>query len=145
MKTALPLVALVLALAPAAARSSGLPSASPAATPSGSAAALPGSDWIVKSEDNVCGLRDANQLTYPGLVDYDACLEATPEMKRIDEHGIDPKSAEGIQLRNAAVTRVTKACEEVRKATGHCSVWKAVRHKDGRSITDLTDQVKAKL
>jgi hypothetical protein len=105
------------------------------------AAALPGRDWLLRTADNICGLRDANQLTRPAQIDFDACLAATPEMKRIASQGIDPKSAEGIQLRNAAVTRVTNAAESVRAADGYCSVWKEIRHKDGRAIDDLSNRV----
>lgn len=100
-------------------------------------------DWILKTSDNICGLRDANQLTHPAQIDFDTCLQATPEMRRIKDQGIDPKSAEGIQLRSAAVTRVTDACERVRSAQGHCSIWKEIRHKDGRAIPDLSSQVMA--
>lgn len=103
-----------------------------------------GRDWILRAADNVCGLRDANQLTHPGVIDFDACLAATPEMKKIESQGIDPKSAEGIQLRSAAVTRVSNAAEAVRVAGGYCSVWKEIRHKDGRAIDDLSSQVIAR-
>lgn len=102
---------------------------------------VPGRDWIVRTPDNVCGLRDANQLTNPGVIDFEACLAATPEMKKIQSQGIDPKSAEGIQLRSAAITRLTNAAEAVRSANGYCSVWKEVRHKDGRAIDDLSSRV----
>jgi len=100
-----------------------------------------GRDWILKAADNICGLRDPNQLTYPALIDFDSCLAATPEMKRIRDQGIDPKGAEGIQLRAAALTRLTDACEALRAAKGHCSVWKEIRHKDGRAIPDISSQV----
>ena len=100
-----------------------------------------GRDWILKSADNICGLRDPNQLTYPAVIDFDTCLDATPEMRRMRDQGIDPQSAEGIQLRSKAVTRLTNACESVRGTNGHCSVWKAIRHKDGRSIADISSQV----
>lgn len=102
-----------------------------------------GRDWILKSSDNICGLKEANQLTHPALIDYDTCLQATPEMRRIKDQNIDPKSAEGIQLRSAAMNRLTDACERVRVAQGHCSVWKEIRHKDGRAIPDLSSQVMA--
>ena len=102
-----------------------------------------GRDWILKSSDNICGLKEANQLTHPALIDYETCLQATPEMRRIKDQSIDPKSAEGIQLRSAAMNRLTDACERVRVAQGHCSVWKEIRHKDGRAIPDLSSQVMA--
>jgi hypothetical protein len=98
-------------------------------------------DWILKTADNICGLRDANQLTSPAVIDFETCLAATSEMKKVQQQGIDPKSAEGIQLRSAAITRVTKACEAVRTSAGYCSVWKEIRHRDGRAITDISSQV----
>ena len=107
-------------------------------------ALTPGRDWVLRAADNVCGLRDANQLTNPAAIDFDACLAATPEMKKIESQGIDPRSAEGIQLRSAAVTRLTNAADAARNSGGYCSVWKTIRHKDGRAIDDLTNQVIAK-
>jgi hypothetical protein len=146
MKSILPLLALAFLpgtlLAGASTPEIGAPVPDAVA---GSALPTTGRDWNVKSADNICGLRDASQLTQPAKVDFEACLEATAELKRIKDQGIDPKSAEGIQLRNAAVTRVTTACETVRAASGYCSVWKAVSHKDGRAIPEITDQVKAQL
>jgi len=123
----------------AATACTGLPGSFWAPLPADSLAS--GRDWILRTSDNVCGLRDPNQLTYPAKIDFGACLDATPEMTRLRNRGIDPKSAEGIQLRSAAVTRLTDACEAVRTASGHCSVWKAIRHKDGRTIPDISTQV----
>ena len=144
MKKPSPWIAAALAVLPAmlAAAPAGATPAPPPACAAGPEAALAsGRDWILKTADNICGLRDPNQLTHPALIDFDACLEATPEMRRVRDQGIDPKSAEGIQLRSAAVTRLTNACESVRVANGHCSVWKEIRHKDGRPIPDLSSQV----
>lgn len=101
--------------------------------------------WIVDRADNICGLDDAKMLSRPAKVDYDALLKATSEMKRIHDEKIDPNSSEGIQLRQAAVDRVRNASERVRQTQGHCSVWKQIRHQDGRAITDITDLVKAQL
>jgi hypothetical protein len=102
-----------------------------------------GKDWIVKATDNICGLKDANQLSNPAVVDYEALLSNTPEMKQMRDQKIDPNSPEGIRLANAAADRVQQACETVRSSLGHCSVWKEIRHRDGRTITDITNQVKA--
>lgn len=117
------------------------PAAAPVAAQVQEVAAPLGRDWILRAADNICGLRDSRQLTRPALIDFDACLKATPEMKKIESQGIDPKSAEGIQLRSRAVTRLTNAADSVRTANGHCSVWKTIRHKDGRAIDDLTAKV----
>ena len=104
-----------------------------------------GSGWIVDRADNICGLDDPKMLSKPAKVDYDALLKATPEMKKIKDDKIDPNSPQGIQLRQAAATRVQTAAEKVRVADGHCSVWKSIRHQDGRAIPDITDAVKAQL
>ena len=89
-----------------------------------------GRDWIVDKADNICGLRSPDQLSNPVLVQFDELLDATPEMKELKDEGIG---------------RDTAACEKVRSANSYCSVWKTVRHKDGRQITDVTAKVKALL
>ena len=104
-----------------------------------------GAKWIVDRADNICGLDDAKMLSKPAKVDYDALLKATSEMKKIRDDKIDPSSPEGIRLRQAAVDRVRGAADKVRVAEGYCSVWKQIRHQDGRAIPDITDLVKAQL
>lgn len=111
--------------------------------PEAAQAALPGRDWSAKAEDNICGLRDLAQVSSPVVIDFQACLDATPEMKKIKAEKIDPKSPDGIRLTTEATNRVTQACEAVQKANGYCSVWKAIKHKDGRAVTDVTSQVTA--
>lgn len=108
-------------------------------------AAVPGRDWILKSGDNICGLKEASQVSNPAVVDWQALLDATPEMKKMRDQKIDANSPEGIQLTNDATNRVTQACETIRAQQGHCSIWKTIRHKDGRAVTDVTDLVKAQL
>ena len=100
------------------------------------------SGWIVRSGDNICGLSDPKKLSNPGRVRYTELRDATPEMKKMKDKNIDPNSPEGIQLKQAAVDRIRNASDAVRGERGHCSVWKKIRHKDGRSIPDLTDLVK---
>lgn len=101
--------------------------------------------WIVDRADNICGLDDAKMLSKPAKVDYDALLKATAEMKKIKDDKIDLNSPQGIQLRQAAATRVQTAAEKVRAAESYCSVWKTVRHSDGRAVADITEAVKAQL
>lgn len=108
-------------------------------------AAVPGRDWILKSGDNICGLKEASQISSPAVVDWQALLDATPEMKKLRDQKIDANSPEGIQLTNDATNRVTQACETIRAQQGHCSIWKTIRHKDGRAVSDVTDLVKAQL
>jgi hypothetical protein len=103
------------------------------------------STWICDRSDNICGLDDPRMLSKPCKVDYDALLKATPEMKKIANDKIDPNSSEGINLRQKAVDRIRDKAEAVRTANGYCSVWKAIRHQDGRTIPDITDLVKAQL
>ena len=101
--------------------------------------------WVCDRADNICGLDDAKTLSSPAKVDYDALLKATPEYKKIKDEKIDTNSAEGIQLRQKAAERVRDACEKVRVAKSYCSVWKTIKHTDGRSIPDITDAVKDQL
>ena len=100
-------------------------------------------DWVAKAEDNVCGLRDVTQVSNPAVIDFQACLDATPEMKKVKAEKIDLKSPEGIRLLADATSRVTQACESVQRAHGYCSIWKAIKHKDGRTITDISSLVTA--
>jgi hypothetical protein len=104
-----------------------------------------GSGWICNRADNICGLDDARMLSNPAKVDYDRLMRATPEMKKVRAEGIDPDSVKGIQLRQAAVDRVRRACDAEQQARGHCSVWKAISHRDGRVIPDITDAVLLRL
>jgi hypothetical protein len=101
--------------------------------------------WICDRADNICGLDDPKMLSSPAKIDYDEVLKATPEMKKMRDDKIDPNSSEGIQLRQKGVDRVREKCDAVRTAKGYCSVWKTIRHQDGRVVPDITDQVKAQL
>jgi hypothetical protein len=101
--------------------------------------------WIADRTENICGLDDAKTLSNPAKVDYDTLLKATAEWKKMKDEKIDPNSAEGIQLRQKASERVRDACEKSRSSKGYCSVWKTIRHADGRSIPDITDAVKEQL
>ena len=139
--TALTAALLVLGLVPARAA----PAGSVRPTRADAASLEAGTGWIVDRADNICGLSDPKMLSRPAKLDYDALLRATPEMKKIKDDKIDPSSPQGIQLRQAATTRVEAAAEKVRAADGYCSVWKQIRHQDGRAISDITDKVKALL
>lgn len=104
-----------------------------------------GTPYVVNKSDNICGLDQPRQLTSPAKVDYSALLAETPEAKKIEREKIDPDSSEGITLMTKARARVLKACESVRAAQGHCSVWKVIRRRDGKALSDITDAVKRKL
>lgn len=114
-----------------------------AAVPSSASPLSASRDWTAKTEDNICGLRDVTQVSNPVVIDFQACLDATPEMKKIKAEKIDPKSPDGIRLTTEATNRVTQACESVQKSHGYCSVWKSIKHKDGRVVTDVSSLVTA--
>jgi hypothetical protein len=101
--------------------------------------------WICDRSDSICGLDDAKMLSKPAKVDYDALYKSTAEYKKIRDEKIDPNSSEGIQLRQRAVDRIREKTDSIRTQNGYCSVWKAIRHQDGRAVPDITDQVKALL
>ena len=102
-----------------------------------------GSDWIAEPSDNICGIADLKKVSNPARVDYDSLIESTPEIKEMRRDRVDPVSARGKQLRRAANELVTKAAEMVRRARGHCGIWKAIRHRDGRPIPNVTDEVRS--
>jgi hypothetical protein len=115
----------------------------PLATGSLGSAALEAAagEWIADEEDNICGISDLKKVTNPAKVSYDRLLDATPQMQELKRKGIDSDSAEGKALRKGAKTLITKTCELVRAARGHCSVWRSIGNKDGRAIPDITDEV----
>lgn len=132
--------AMLLALAPVQSVNAELP-----AKPSAAALEPGGRDWVVKAENNICGLSDAAQLSNPVVVDFQVLLDATPEYKKMKDQKISATSPEGIKLNNEAVNRIATQCESIRASNGYCSVWKEIKHKDGRAITDVTEKVKALL
>ncbi|MBI5361597.1 MAG: hypothetical protein HZA53_00370 [Planctomycetes bacterium] len=119
--------------------------------PSGGCAAGPalvgeaGADWIAQKADGICGLDDPARVSNPALVQYASLVDATPEAKKLRDEDIDPRSAAGIQLLQRAADRVRDECETVRAARGHCSVWKRIRHRDGRVVADVTEFVLARI
>ena len=70
---------------------------------------------------------------------------ARKQMKGRAPEDLVRDTPEGIQLKQAAVDRIRKASDTVRKDQGHCSVWKSISHRDGRAITDLTAAVRLRL
>ena len=102
-------------------------------------------EWVANSRDNICGLRELGQLSNPARVDHPKLLKATPELKKLRDDKIDPNSPAGIQLREKAIDRVKAACEKVRVREGICSVWRAIRHRDGRQVSNLTEKVLGEL
>jgi len=102
-------------------------------------------DWVVKSEDNVCGVSEARQITFPAKVRYDELMRATPEMKEIKRLGIDKDSARGQALITDAKSRVQDAARAVMTDKGHCSVWKKITSTSGQAVTDITDAVLQKM
>lgn len=101
--------------------------------------------WITRPEDNLVGLREASNLSNPAKVDFPALMDATEEMQQMRRERIDPTSPQGIQLKTRARTRIAGACERVMHSRGHCSVWKAVSHTDGRAVADVTEEVRGQL
>lgn len=115
----------------------------PALSPAQSPAQSPG--WSANASDHLAGISDLKKVSKPAVVDYDQLYEATEEIKKMRKEKIDPDSAKGRSLRQQAAERVTKAANAIRKEKRHCSVWKAISHKDGRAVDDITSEVEAKL
>ena len=137
------LLALGLAGTPALAA----PNTNTAGSPPGDVTTtdLTGADWDVKSENSVCGVSTARQITNPAKVDYEKLMSATSEMKELEREGIKRDSARGQTLVIKARDKVRRASKAVMDEKGHCSVWKKIRHKKGRTVADITSSVEAKL
>lgn len=104
-----------------------------------------GSAFSFKTSANLCGLSEARQLSNPARVDHAALLEITPEISKIRAEKIAPSSAEGARLMAAARKRVLDACKEELKVSGHCSIWKQIKRRDGSEITDVTSAVRDRI
>ncbi len=104
-----------------------------------------GTDYVVNKSDNITGLDAPRQLSRPSKVDYDKLLNATAEMKRLRKDKIDRNSPEGIRLCTNAADRVKKACEKVRTDKAYCSVWKKIKRRDGKAISDITSSVQKEI
>ena len=98
--------------------------------------------WKVRAADNLAGLSEPRMLSNPAKVNHSSLMADTEEMKRMKRDRIDPSSAEGVQLKNAAATRVAAACGDAMTQSDHCSVWKTITHSDEREVPDLTEQVR---
>jgi hypothetical protein len=104
-----------------------------------------GTDWIVSSGDNVCGISDARQISNPARVSYESLLGDTPELKDMKKKGIEKDSPEGQILHNKGVDRVRKAAKTVMTNKSHCSVWKKISSRKGSAVPDITEAVRAEL
>ena len=100
--------------------------------------------WVADEDDNICGIKDLKKVSNPAKVDYDGLWDATPQIKKMKEKKIDPESTEGKALRSQAKTLITKSAELVRASKGHCGIWKAIKNEDGRTVPDVTKEVRAK-
>ena len=101
--------------------------------------------WVIDQEDHICGVSNERHISKPAVLNFEKCLKATSAWKEMKRKKIDPESIEGRALRKKAATAVTKAAQVVRESGGHCSVWKTIRHTDGRRIPDVTQDVKERL
>ncbi|MEO0652026.1 MAG: hypothetical protein AAFZ65_15240 [Planctomycetota bacterium] len=101
--------------------------------------------WVASDSDHICGIQVPSHISNPATIDLNRALAATEEMRRMKRDGINPNSARGKALKNAAQRRVRDAATTVKDNLGHCSVWKAIRHSDGRTVADVTDQVVAEI
>lgn len=101
--------------------------------------------WQARATDNVVGLADLKKLSNPARIDYDHVLDATPEMQEIRRERIDPDSPKGRSLRQQGSDRVTKASQAAMIDLGHCSVWKAISHSEGRQVPNVSQAVKDRL
>ena len=136
----LPLIALLTLTSGAAPAAAGTVDGAP--TAAAQELVLPAAfGWNANAADHITGISVPSQLSNPAKVDFRKLLNATPEMKRIKREGIDRNSAQGQSLVAAGKRRIRDAANTVKTQQGHCSVWKAVSHTDGRQVADITEEV----
>lgn len=89
----------------------------------------------------------AANTTAPATVSEKKVRAATPEWQKIQSQGIDPQSARGKQLITRMNARISKAVKSVADSESCDLVTRAKDLKDdrGRTVTDLTDLVVAKI
>ncbi len=104
-----------------------------------------GSGYSFVTKDNLCGLKEARQLSSPAQVNYDSLLESTPEVRKMRARRIAPSSAQGTRLLAAARSRILKACKRELSDKGHCSIWKKISRRDGASINDVTSSIRKRI
>lgn len=104
-----------------------------------------GTPFEVDKDDHMCGLSDPRSIVKPAKVDYDSLLASTSEVTEIKRRKIQKGSADWTRLMAEARRKVIDACVEVRKTSGHDSIWKKIARRDGVAIDDLTEDVKALL
>jgi hypothetical protein len=102
-------------------------------------------DWVVRSEDHICGVSEARMIASPAKVDYETLMDATPEIKELRRKGIDRESARGQTLVTAARDRVRRATNAVMKEQGYDSVWKRITHRKGTPVADITHSVTSRI
>ena len=89
----------------------------------------------------------AANTTAPATVSEKKVRAATPEWQKIQGEGIDPQSARGKQLITRMNARISKAVKSIADSESCDLVTRAKDLKDdrGRTVTDLTDLVVAKI
>ncbi len=102
-------------------------------------------DWVVRSEDHICGVSEARMIANPARVDYESLMDSTPEIKELRRKGIDRDSARGQTLVTAARDRVRRATNAVMKEKGYDSVWKQISNKKGVAAADITGAVTTRI
>ncbi len=104
-----------------------------------------GTPYVVEKTDNICGIDEPRAISNPAVIDYEAVLKVTEEVRKIRRQRIDPGSAKGIKLMTEARRKVLAACESVRADDMYCSIWKKIKRRDMTPVDEVTEKIKAKL
>ena len=100
------------------------------------------SEWIIKADNNICGMSTARTITNPARVRYQYLLNLTPSMKELKQKGIKIDSAQGQILVTKATSTLQEACKQVMTDKSYCSVWKKIAHKHNKQVPDISSLVK---
>jgi hypothetical protein len=85
-------------------------------------------EWIANTEDNICGVSDLRMVKQPGIVDWNALMDSTAEMRKIKREKIKKDSPAGVTLIAKAEEKCMKACLKQMRKTKVDSMWKNISH-----------------
>ena len=85
-------------------------------------------EWVAEAQDNICGVKELRMVRQPGVVDWNALMDATAEMIKLKREGIKKDSPEGVMLVTKAEDKCQKACVKQMRKTKVDSMWKKISH-----------------
>jgi|TARA_Y100000034_G_scaffold133311_1_gene198435 hypothetical protein len=100
--------------------------------------------WVAQPEDNICGIKNVQNVSNPAVIDWSSAMNITKEIKTLKKHKIDRKSARGRLLIADATDKVARASNFIMNKIEVDSVWKKITHPTKKAL-NITQRVKDKI